>query len=224
MEFFSSVWHLVFDAIASKRSHKALHSAHVLFEIPLRLKLPHSLGLETPSATRESPVPARTMWVPQPVCSSGLDNSLGPWAGELCRGGFDFTLFFEEAILAVPLQSILLLLLPTSALRLARSDVKVVPSNLRWFKAVSLGRLPPTTMADLWKVCIHFSGCSELRSSGPLDHYAINHHHSYACNHSHRHPWSNCLGRIGFVIMARPSTVCKTIICPVNLLVSVNSV
>ncbi|KAK1728546.1 ABC transporter [Colletotrichum acutatum] len=75
------------------------------------------------------------MWVPQPACSSGLDNSLGPWAGELCRGGFDFTLFFEEVILAVPLQSLLLLLLPTCALRLARSDVKVVPSTLRWFKA-----------------------------------------------------------------------------------------
>ncbi|KAG7047518.1 ABC transporter [Colletotrichum scovillei] len=75
------------------------------------------------------------MWVPQPACSPGLDNSLGPWAGELCRGGFDFTLFFEEAILAVPLQSLLLLLLPTCALRLARSDVKVVPSTLRWFKA-----------------------------------------------------------------------------------------
>ncbi|KAK0370729.1 ABC transporter [Colletotrichum limetticola] len=75
------------------------------------------------------------MWVPQPACSPGLDNSLGPWAGELCRGGFDFTLFFEEAILAVPLQSLLLLLLPTCALRLARSDVKVVPSILRWLKA-----------------------------------------------------------------------------------------
>ncbi|KAI3540901.1 ABC transporter [Colletotrichum abscissum] len=75
------------------------------------------------------------MWVPQPACSPGLDNSLGPWAGELCRGGFDFTLFFEEAILAVPLQSLLLLLLPTCALRLARSDVKVVPSTLRWLKA-----------------------------------------------------------------------------------------
>ncbi|KXH67726.1 ABC transporter [Colletotrichum salicis] len=75
------------------------------------------------------------MWVPQPACSSGLDDSLGPWAGELCRGGFDFTLFFEEAILAIPLQSLLLLLLPTCALRLARSDVKVVPSTLRWFKA-----------------------------------------------------------------------------------------
>lgn len=89
------------------------------------------------------------MWVPQPACSPGLDNSLGPWAGELCRGGFDFTLFFEEAILAVPLQSLLLLLLPTCALRLARSDVKVVPSTLRWFKAVSPGKLPPTTMANL---------------------------------------------------------------------------
>ncbi|KAK1689141.1 ABC transporter [Colletotrichum godetiae] len=75
------------------------------------------------------------MWVPQPACSSGLDDSLGPWAGELCRGGFDFTLFFEEAILAIPLQSLLLLLLPTCTLRLARSDVKVVPSTLRWFKA-----------------------------------------------------------------------------------------
>ncbi|KAK1450990.1 ABC transporter [Colletotrichum cuscutae] len=75
------------------------------------------------------------MWVPQPACSPGLDNSLGPWAGELCRGGFDFTLFFEEAILAVPLQSLLLLLLPTCALRLATSDVKVVPSTLRWLKA-----------------------------------------------------------------------------------------
>ncbi|KAK1634372.1 ABC transporter [Colletotrichum phormii] len=75
------------------------------------------------------------MRVPQPACSSGLDDSLGPWAGELCRGGFDFTLFFEEAILAIPLQSLFLLLLPTCALRLARSDVKVVPSTLRWFKA-----------------------------------------------------------------------------------------
>ncbi|KAK1463361.1 ABC transporter [Colletotrichum melonis] len=75
------------------------------------------------------------MWVPPPACSPGLDNSLGPWAGKLCRGGFDFTLFFEEAILAVPLQSLLLLLLPTCALRLARSDVKVVPSTLRWLKA-----------------------------------------------------------------------------------------
>ncbi|GKT57765.1 ABC multidrug transporter [Colletotrichum tofieldiae] len=75
------------------------------------------------------------MWVPQPACPPGLDDSLGPWAGESCRGGFDFTLLFEEAVLAVPLQSLFLLVLPTCALRLARSDVKVVASTLRYLKA-----------------------------------------------------------------------------------------
>ncbi|OHW98638.1 ABC multidrug transporter [Colletotrichum incanum] len=75
------------------------------------------------------------MWAPQPACPPGLDDSLGPWAGESCRGGFDFTLLFEEAVLAVPLQSLFLLVLPTCALRLARSDVKVVVSTLRYLKA-----------------------------------------------------------------------------------------
>ncbi|OHE98019.1 ABC transporter [Colletotrichum orchidophilum] len=89
------------------------------------------------------------MWVPQPACSSGHDDSLGPWAGELCRGGFDFTLLFEEAVLAVPLQSLLLLLLPTCALRLARSDVKVVPSSLRWFKACAFISLVALNLALL---------------------------------------------------------------------------
>lgn len=77
------------------------------------------------------------MWVPQPACPSGLDNSFGPWAGKLCRGGFDFTLLFEESILTIPLQCIFLLVLPICVLRLARSDVKVVTSALRPLKAVS---------------------------------------------------------------------------------------
>ncbi|CCF44599.1 ABC transporter [Colletotrichum higginsianum] len=75
------------------------------------------------------------MWAPPPACPPGMDDSLGPWAGESCRGGFDFTLLFEEAVLAVPLHSLLLLVLPTCAIRLARSDVKVVASTLRYFKA-----------------------------------------------------------------------------------------
>ncbi|GKT46472.1 uncharacterized protein ColSpa_06653 [Colletotrichum spaethianum] len=83
------------------------------------------------------------MWLPQPACPPELDDSLGPWAGESCRGGFDFTLLFEEAVLAVPLQSLLLLLLPTCTVRLARSDVKVIASTLRYLKAVSLGELAP---------------------------------------------------------------------------------
>ncbi|KAI8175262.1 ABC transporter atnG [Colletotrichum sp. SAR 10_66] len=76
------------------------------------------------------------MWGPQPACPAGVDDSLGPWAGDECRGGFDFTLLFEEAVLAVPLHCLLLLVLPACALRLAGADVKVVASTQRALKAV----------------------------------------------------------------------------------------
>ncbi|TDZ58384.1 ABC transporter atnG [Colletotrichum trifolii] len=75
------------------------------------------------------------MWAPQSACPSGVDTSFGPWAGQLCRGGFDFTLLFEEAILAILLHAIFLLILTVRALRLARSDVKVVASIHRPLKA-----------------------------------------------------------------------------------------
>ncbi|KAI8221422.1 ABC transporter atnG [Colletotrichum sp. SAR 10_99] len=76
------------------------------------------------------------MWGPQSACPAGVDDSLGPWAGDECRGGFDFTLLFEEAVLAVPLHCLLLLVLPACALRLAGADVKVVASTQRALKAV----------------------------------------------------------------------------------------
>ncbi|WYZ37828.1 hypothetical protein EsH8_II_001334 [Colletotrichum jinshuiense] len=93
------------------------------------------------------------MWVPQPACPSGLDNSFGPWAGKLCRGGFDFTLLFEESILTIPLQCIFLLVLPICVLRLARSDVKVVTSALRPLKACASVSLVALNVAllVLWK-------------------------------------------------------------------------
>ncbi|KAI8290401.1 ABC transporter [Colletotrichum sp. SAR11_57] len=77
------------------------------------------------------------MWGPQPACPAGVDDSLGPWAGDECRGGFDFTLLFEEAVLAVPLHCLLLLVLPACALRLAGADVKVVASTQRALKALT---------------------------------------------------------------------------------------
>ncbi|KAI8283986.1 ABC transporter atnG [Colletotrichum sp. SAR 10_98] len=76
------------------------------------------------------------MWDPQSACPAGVDDSLGPWSGDECRGGFDFTLLFEEAVLAVPLHCLLLLVLPACALRLAGADVKVVASTQRALKAV----------------------------------------------------------------------------------------
>ncbi|KAJ0342874.1 hypothetical protein COL922a_000698 [Colletotrichum nupharicola] len=78
------------------------------------------------------------MWGPQPACLAGVDDSLGRWAGDECRGGFDFTLLFEDAVLAVPLHCLLLLILPACALRLAGADVKVVASTQRALKAVPL--------------------------------------------------------------------------------------
>ncbi|KAH7030673.1 ABC transporter [Microdochium trichocladiopsis] len=63
-----------------------------------------------------------------PSCPVGVDDSFGPWAGPVCRGGFDFTLFFEDTILTIPLYCLFLLALPVRVFQLARTDVKVVPS------------------------------------------------------------------------------------------------
>nr|POF13541.1 abc transporter c family member 9 [Quercus suber] len=43
------------------------------------------------------------------ACPASVDQSFGPWAGPVCRGGFDFTLLFEESILALPLLCVFLL-------------------------------------------------------------------------------------------------------------------
>ena len=73
---------------------------------------------------------------PVRVCSVAVDDSFGPWAGNSCRGGFDFTLLFEEAILAIPLQCLFLLVLPVRSLQLSRSEIKVVPGLQGPLKAV----------------------------------------------------------------------------------------
>ena len=75
------------------------------------------------------------------------DNSFGPYAGA-CRGGFDFTLLFEETILFIlPLVSFLLIA-PFRLSYLARKQVKVVPSLLLYVKLVCRAKTPvrPTTV------------------------------------------------------------------------------
>ncbi|KAF2119372.1 P-loop containing nucleoside triphosphate hydrolase protein [Lophiotrema nucula] len=44
-------------------------------------------------------------------CAS-VDNKLGPWAGPHCRGGFDFTLLFEDSILSIAPLALLLCIAP----------------------------------------------------------------------------------------------------------------
>ncbi|KAJ0414514.1 P-loop containing nucleoside triphosphate hydrolase protein [Aspergillus carlsbadensis] len=68
-----------------------------------------------------------------PPCPVTVDQSFGPWANS-CRGGFDFTLFFEETILAIPVLSIFLLALPLRAWQLGRGGSKVRKSPLRHTK------------------------------------------------------------------------------------------
>ena len=82
----------------------------------------HALTL--PPGTQQSPV----------QCAS-KDDSFGPSIGS-CRGGFDFTLFFEETILFI-LPLVLFLLVASFRLAyLARRQIKVIPSLLLWLKHV----------------------------------------------------------------------------------------
>lgn len=69
--------------------------------------------------------------------SSVCDDSFGPYAGD-CRGGFDLTLLFEEAILVVPINALLLLAAPCRALYLLRKNtVKVEKSHWLYSKIAS---------------------------------------------------------------------------------------
>ncbi|GJN68101.1 hypothetical protein PLICBS_002144 [Purpureocillium lilacinum] len=65
------------------------------------------------------------------------DDSFGPWAGATCRGGFDFTLLFEETILSILPSVLVIVVAPIPIIRLAREPPKVRASALDWFKKIS---------------------------------------------------------------------------------------
>jgi hypothetical protein len=69
------------------------------------------------------------------VCS---DNSWGPVVEGQCRGGFDFTLLFEESLLSIGPSTVLLLAIPLRILQLYRRNRKVGWSYLHNLKLVSL--------------------------------------------------------------------------------------
>jgi hypothetical protein len=58
------------------------------------------------------------------IACTRVDDSFGPHAGD-CRGGFDFTLLFEEAILTLVPVGILLVVLPPRVWYLSRRVKKV---------------------------------------------------------------------------------------------------
>ncbi|KAI9709500.1 MAG: hypothetical protein M1820_003260 [Bogoriella megaspora] len=69
------------------------------------------------------------------LCRS-KDNSFGPYAGD-CRGGFDFTLLFEETILFILPLAVLILIAPFRLYYLLKKQIKVVSSSLLYSKHVS---------------------------------------------------------------------------------------
>jgi len=66
-----------------------------------------------------------------------VDNSFGPYAGEHCRGGFDFTLLFEDAILSIIPIALVLCVAPNRIGYLWRKKTKVSKSLLLPAKLVS---------------------------------------------------------------------------------------
>jgi hypothetical protein len=62
----------------------------------------------------------------QQVCSVGIDNTFGPYAGRSCRGGFDFTLYFEEGILIILPAALLIAAVPFRIYNLVQRKKKVV--------------------------------------------------------------------------------------------------
>ena len=65
-----------------------------------------------------------------------IDNSFGPYA-EYCRGGFDFTLLFEESILTLLPAAIFLIAAPARIYYLLGKQTKVSGSSLLVLKLVS---------------------------------------------------------------------------------------
>ncbi|KAK2127563.1 P-loop containing nucleoside triphosphate hydrolase protein [Fusarium oxysporum II5] len=64
------------------------------------------------------------------MVSLSCDDSFGPYAGD-CRGGFDFTLLFEESILTIPITALVLLAAPCRVLYLLHKN-KVKVDSSRW--------------------------------------------------------------------------------------------
>lgn len=74
--------------------------------------------------------------MPSASCST-IDNTFSSHAGE-CRGGFDFTLLFEETILSILPLALLIFIAPLRIVYLSKKSIKVLRrSALLYAKVVS---------------------------------------------------------------------------------------
>jgi len=77
---------------------------------------------------------------------SVIDQTFGPHAGQ-CRGGLDFTLFFEEVILTVLPLVFTLCVAPVRVFYLSKRSVKVNRSLLLWAKLILYGVYTTITLS-----------------------------------------------------------------------------
>jgi len=68
------------------------------------------------------------------ICPAAADRIFGPAVAEECRGGFDFTLLFEQSILTILPAGLFLLAFAARAIYLSRADVKAIQCPLRGLK------------------------------------------------------------------------------------------
>lgn len=65
-----------------------------------------------------------------------IDDSFGPYAGPDVRGGFDFTLLFEESILSIAPLAIVLIVAPFRIAFLLKRERKLLRSKSLYTKVV----------------------------------------------------------------------------------------
>jgi hypothetical protein len=65
------------------------------------------------------------------------DSSFGPSVPPGCRSGFDFTLYFEQAILSIVPAVLFLLITAVRLVQLFRANIVTVPSSIHEVKLVS---------------------------------------------------------------------------------------
>ncbi|KAF2200883.1 canalicular multispecific organic anion transporter 1 [Delitschia confertaspora ATCC 74209] len=88
---------------------------------------------------------------PKPAAQAcpGVDDTFGPWAGPDCRGGFDFTLLFQEGILSLLPLCVVLAVAPGRIFFLWTKKNKVHKSPLLLAKLIAWGLLAAFEIALL---------------------------------------------------------------------------
>lgn len=84
------------------------------------------------------------------------DDAFGPAINEECRGGFDFTLLFEQSMLGILPAAIFLLAFPARFAYLARQEEKTLLGPTRRKKLVLFAPklLPAVSPSRLAPVCV----------------------------------------------------------------------